>query len=198
MYLLHRDNSEIPVAEFVNVLNEHKKAGRIHAFGGSNWTLKRIEEANRYAQSKRLIGFNVVSNNFSLAQMIHPPWEGGISSSDQLSRDWFTKTNVALMAWPSQARGFFTGCAHPDNFSDEELARCWYRTDNFERLNRVNEMAKKRSCLPINVALAYVLCQPFPTFAIIGPRVLSETRTSFLGLDIELTYADIRWLNLED
>ena len=101
------------------------------------------------------------------------------------------------MAWSSQARGFFAGRAHPDNLSDEELVRCWYNADNFERLNRVNEMAKKLNYLPINIALAYVLCQSFPTFALIGPRILSEIRTSFLGLDIELTSSDIRWLNLE-
>lgn len=198
IYLLHRDSPEIPVAEFIDVLNEHKKAGRIHAFGGSNWLLKRVEEANQYARSKGLTGFSAVSNNFSLAQMINPPWEGCVSSSDKLSRDWFTKTQLVLMAWSSQARGFFTGRAHPDNLFDEKLVQCWYSADNFERLNRVNEMAKKLNCSPINIALAYVLCQPFPTFALIGPRILSETRISFLGLDIELTFSDTYWLNLED
>ena len=44
----------------------------------------------------------------------------------------------------------------------------------------------------------YVLNQPFPTFALIGPRTLAETRTSFAALDIELTPAELRWLNLED
>ena len=51
--------------------------------------------------------------------------------------------------------------------------------------------------LPINVALAYVLRQPFPTFPLIGPRALAETRTSFPALDIELTPEEVRWLNLE-
>jgi predicted dehydrogenase/aryl-alcohol dehydrogenase-like predicted oxidoreductase len=198
IYLLHRDNFEIPVAEFIDVLNTHKKAGLIRAFGGSNWSLKRVEEANQYARSKGLTEFSVISNNFSLAQMVQPLWKGCVSSSDKLSRDWFTQTQFVLMAWSSQARGFFTGRAHPDNLFDEELVRCWYSADNFERLNRVNEMARKLNCSPINIALAYVLCQPFPTFALIGPRILSETRTSFLGLDIELTSSDIRWLNLED
>lgn len=198
IYLLHRDNPRIPVGEFIDVLNMHKKAGLIHAFGGSNWSLKRVEEANQYAKSKGLIEVSVVSNNFSLARMANLIWEGTVSSSDKLSLDWFTQTQLVLMAWSSQARGFFTGRAHPDNLSDEEMVRCWYSTDNFERLNRVNEMAQRFNCLPINIALAYVLCQPFPTFALIGPRVLSETKTSFFGLDIELTSSDISWLNLED
>jgi len=62
----------------------------------------------------------------------------------------------------------------------------------------VNELAKKRGVLPINIALAYVLNQPFPTFALIGPRELPETRTSLPGLDIELSEQECRWLNLED
>lgn len=198
VYLLHRDNPEIPAAEFIDVLNIHQKAGLIHAFGGSNWSLKRVEEADQYARSKGLTGFSALSNNFSLAQMIQPPWEGCVSSSDKLSRDWFTQTQIVLMAWSSQARRFFAGRAHPNNLSDKELVRCWYSTDNFERLNRANELAERLNCLSINIALAYVLCQPFPTFTLIGPRTLSETRTSFLGLDIELTSSDILWLNLED
>lgn len=198
LYLLHRDNLEIPAAEFIDVLNTHKKAGLIRAFGGSNWSLERVEKANQYARSKGLTEFSAVSNNFSLAQMVQPIWDGGVSSSDTLSRDWFTQTQFVLMAWSSQARGFFTGRAHTDNRSDKELVRCWYSADNFERLNRANEMAKRINCLPINIALAYVLCQPFPTFALIGPRTLSETRTSFLSLEIELTSSDIRWLNLEN
>jgi predicted dehydrogenase len=39
IYMLHRDNLEVPIGEFVEVLNEHVKAGRIRAFGGSNCCL---------------------------------------------------------------------------------------------------------------------------------------------------------------
>jgi predicted dehydrogenase len=49
VYLLHRDNLDVPVGEFVDVLDEHRAAGRIRAFGGSNWTLERVQQANDYA-----------------------------------------------------------------------------------------------------------------------------------------------------
>jgi len=39
IYLMHRDNLKVPVGEFVEVLNQHHRAGRIKTFGGSNWTL---------------------------------------------------------------------------------------------------------------------------------------------------------------
>ena len=50
----------------------------------------------------------------------------------------------------------------------------------------------------IGIALAYVLNLPFPTFPIIGPLLPEETRTSLAALDVALSPADIRWLNLED
>jgi predicted dehydrogenase/aryl-alcohol dehydrogenase-like predicted oxidoreductase len=199
IYMMHRDNPEIPVGEFITVLNELKNEGRIRTFGGSNWSIERVEEANAWAAEHGMTGFSAVSNNFSLARMVDPVWAGCISASDKRSRDWLTEHSMPLMPWSSQARGFFLpGRANPSDHSDEELVRCWYSNDNFQRLERVNQMAQERGVLPINVALAYVLNQPFPTFPLIGPRQVSETRTSFPALEIELTPEELRWLNLED
>jgi len=199
IYLLHRDNLDVPAGEFVDVLNEHHRAGRIGAFGGSNWSIARVSEANDYARKNSLTPFALVSNQFSLARMVDPIWDGCISASDPESRSWLTRTQTPLLAWSSQARGFFLpGRAAPDKREDEELVRCWYADDNFQRLRRVNELAARRNVLPINVALAYVLHQPFPTFALIGPRQLSETRTSFGALGIDLSDGELRWLDLQE
>jgi aryl-alcohol dehydrogenase-like predicted oxidoreductase len=196
--MMHRDNPEVPVGEFVDVLNEHKAAGRIRAFGGSNWRIERIDEANAYAAEKGLTGFCALSNNFSLAEMLQAPWEGCLTASDSASRRWLEKTRLPLIAWSSQARGFFTDRSDPDDLSDDELVRCWYSDDNFRRKARAAELAAKKGVLPINVALAYVLCQPLPTFAIIGPRTLHETATSLRALEVDLSPEDLAWLNLED
>ena len=197
IYMLHRDNLDVPVGEFVDALNELVKAGRIRAFGGSNWTLARVAAANRYAARKGLQGFSVVSNNFSLARMVDPVWAGCISASDQESRRWLKKHQIPLLAWSSQARGFFTDRAGPDKLGDEQLSRCWYSEDNFKRRDRCYELAKKKGVPPIAIAAAYVLAQPFPTFALIGPRVLSETVSSLVCLGVTLTPKECAWLNLE-
>ncbi len=198
IYVMHRDNPAIPVGEFVDVLNEHVKAGRIKVFGGSNWSLGRIEQANAYAKAHGLQGFGLVSNNFSLAHLMDPIWAGCIHSSDAASRKWFTDRQMPLFPWSSQGRGFFVdGKAAPGKNDDAELARCWYSQDNFKRLERARELAKKRGCLAINIALAYVLCQPFPTFPLIGPRAIWETRSSLRALDIQLTPQELAWLSLD-
>ena len=107
LYLMHRDNPAVPVGEFVDALNAHRAAGRIGAFGGSNWSLARVQEANAYAAARGWAGFAAVSNNFSLARMVDPVWSGCVASSDAESRAWFAREGTALFAWSSQARGFF-------------------------------------------------------------------------------------------
>ena len=74
LYLLHRDDPAVPVGPIIDVLNEHQAAGRIGAFGGSNWTHERIQEANAYTQAHGLLPFAVGSPQFSLAEMMQPPW----------------------------------------------------------------------------------------------------------------------------
>ena len=197
IYMLHRDNLEVPVGQFVEVLNEHVRAGRIRAFGGSNWSLARVAAANRYAARKGRQGFSVVSNNFSLARMVDPVWAGCISAADKASRRWLRKHQLPLLAWSSQARGFFTDRAGRDKLDDEQLVRCWYADDNFARRERAYELAERKGVPAIAIAAAYVLTQPFPMFALIGPRIISETVSSLVCLGVTLTPKEAAWLNLE-
>ena len=198
IYMMHRDNPQVPVGEFVDVLNEHVRAGRVRIFGGSNWSLERVVQANAYAAANGLQGFSTISNNFSLARMVNPVWGGCIAASTPEFRAYLTESQLPLIPWSSQARGFFTDRAHPEKRLDEELVRCWYSEDNWRRRERAVMLAEKRGVLPINIALAYVLCQPFPTFPIFGPRMLEETRTSLPALSLELSPEELAWLNLED
>jgi aryl-alcohol dehydrogenase-like predicted oxidoreductase len=190
LYLMHRDNPEVPVGEFISVLEEHRRAGRIRVYGASNWSLERLQQANRWAREHGAQGFGVVSNNFSLARMVEPPWTGCASAGDEAWRAWLTQTQTPLMPWSSQARGFFVR-GDPDVREDAELVRCWYAEDNFERLQRARRLAAERGVETVALALAYVLAQPF------GPRQVSETRTSFDALGLELSPEEVRWLNLE-
>ena len=198
IYFLHRDNTRVPVGEFVDVLNEHKDAGRIGVFGGSNWSLERTDEANEYADKNGLSGFSVLSNHMSLARMVEAPWDGCLAASDAESRAWLAEQQMPLFPWSAQARGFFVhGRAGVDLLDDPELVRCWYSDDNFERLARVRSIAEKQGVDAVSVALAYVLNQQNPTFPLMGPVSVEEARSSLAALDVELSSDDVQWLNLE-
>ena len=74
---MHRDNLDVPVGEFVDAMDAEVKAGRIRGpFGGSNWTMARMDEAIAYAESTGKQKPGALSNNFALADMLDPIWAG--------------------------------------------------------------------------------------------------------------------------
>lgn len=198
IYMMHRDNEDIPVGEFVDVLDEHRRAGRIRVFGGSNWSLERFDEANAWAAANGKHGFEVLSNHFGLAEAYDVPWAGCRHVTDAASKAWLEERQVPLLPWSSQARGFFTGRATPEDTSDAELVRCYYSDANFERLRRARELGAQFGVPATAIALAYVLAQPFPTFPLFGPRTIAEARSSMQGLSVELTPEQVAWLDLRD
>ncbi|GAB3835159.1 aldo/keto reductase [Kribbella italica] len=194
LYLMHRDNEEIPVGEFVDAMDEQFRAGRFKAFGGSNWSTARFDEANAYAVANGKQPLTLLSNHLSLARAYDVPWKGCRHVSDDESQAWLRERQVALFPWSSQARGFFTGRAKPEDTSDEELVRCFYSDENFQRLDRARELASAKGVEPTAIALAWLLHQPYPVFPLIGPRQISETRTSLPGLSVTLTDDEVAYL----
>lgn len=195
IYFMHRDNTDIPVGEFVDAMDREVKAGRIRGpIGGSNWTRERLDEARAYAKANNKVMPTVFSNNFSLAEMLDPIWPGCVASSDQDWKDWQNGRGMTNFAWSSQARGFFTDRAGRDKRDDEEIVRCWYSESNFGRRDRAVELAEKLGKSPIHIALAYCLAQPFNVVPLIGPRRLQELDDSLKAFEIALTPDDVKWL----
>lgn len=195
VYFMHRDNLDIPIGEFVDAMDAEVQKGRIRGpIGGSNWTKERLDEANAYAKKHGKTALSALSNNFSLAEMIKPFWEGCVPASNDAWKAWLNANQMPNFAWSSQGRGFFTDQAGRDKTSDKELVEAWYSDKNFDRRDRAIELGEKLGRSPLHIALAYVLAQPFPVVPLIGPRTLAELDDSLSALDIELSAEDVKWL----
>jgi aryl-alcohol dehydrogenase-like predicted oxidoreductase len=104
---------------------------------------------------------------------------------------------MPLFAWSSQARGFFSGAFTPES-QNELMQRVYFSEDNWERLRRARELGEIRGGYSaIQVALAWVLHQPFPTFPLVGPANVAELNSCVQALELELTPEESAWLNLE-
>ena len=146
IYIMHRDNPEVPVGEFVDVLNEHVKAGRIRALRRHQLDAgARSRRPTRTPRSKGLQGFALVSNNFSLARMVDPRLgRAAFSRPTPALAEVVHRTQMPLFAWSQPGPRLLPGRpGAPDKKDDAELVRCWYADDNFQRLERANELAKK-------------------------------------------------------
>ena len=213
IYIMHRDNLDIPVGEFITVLNNEVNNGRIKIFGGSNWTLERFKEANEWAEKNNMQGMTILNNNLALSKMNRPLWTGCVSSNEELILDYLEKTQTAHLAWSSQGRGYFlpedlcqiiedqitkkeSVWRKPGEHSSGPLS-CYDSKDNRERKIRAIKLAEEFSVTPQNIAGAWPLNQSFPSFALIGPRTIDEINTSLPSLDIQVLKEDVDWLNLK-
>ena len=206
LYLLHRDDPAVPVGSVIEVLNNLKNEGKIVLFGASNWSHKRLQEADEYAEKNGLSSFSVASNQYSLAVQYDDPYPGTLSinsSSDKSEWQWYKQTRYPLLAWSSLARGFFSGKFRRNNlsaFTDPQSLisiRCYAREDNFVRLDRVRQLAEKKAATVPQIALAYIFQQPLNCFAITGALNSAQFKENVEALKIVLTKKEISWLDLK-
>lgn len=195
LYALHRDDPNIPVSVIIDALNEHVKSGAVRAIGVSNWSWQRIQAANEYAEANGLAGFTFSSPNLSLAKPNEPFWTGCVSADEETCA-WHEESQLPLLSWSSQARGFFTGRFTPEVRDNADLVRVFYNDANWERLERARQLAEKKQVSAIQIALAYVINQPFPTCAIIGAQSIEELKSCDEGSLIQLTKEEREWLDL--
>jgi 1-deoxyxylulose-5-phosphate synthase len=185
LYMLHRDDRDLPVGPIMECLNEHLRAGRIRALGASNWTCERIDEANAYAAANGLEGFCCSSTHLSLATQNEEHWDGTLSACEPGIHDWHARTQMPLFAWSAQARGFFAG------HESESVDRVYDNEPNRERRRRAHALAQRLGCTANQVALAWVLAQPFPVHAVVGVRTVAQLQEAIGALDVELSEEDL-------
>jgi aryl-alcohol dehydrogenase-like predicted oxidoreductase len=126
--------------------------------------------------------------------MLDVIWAGCVTASGPGWEDWLKARQLPNFAWSSQGRGFFTDRAGREKRDDAEMVRTWYDESNFRRRDRAIELAKELGATPIQVALAWVIAQPFPSVPLIGPRTLGELDDSMGAFAIELTPQQVQWL----
>ncbi len=207
IYMLHRDDPEYPIGPIVEILNEHKSAGRINAFGGSNWTHQRIQEANDYAAAHNLTPFTVSSPNFGLAEQVEDPWGPGcvtVSGPQNVeTRAWYQQHDMPIFAYSSLGRGFFSGRITRENYAsikdtiDDACRTAYCHEVNFQRLDRVEKMAKEKGMTVAEIATAYIFSQPLNVYALIGAENEAEMQSAIKASETTLTAAEMAWLNLE-
>lgn len=193
LFVIHRDDPSVPVAQLLEATQAIREAGWARAFGVSNWSIERLREANEYAIAHDLTPFAVNSPGMSLATAREPMWHGCVYL-DQEARSWHAATGVPVIAWSTQARGFFSGRHSRGSMSDPDLMRVYGFDGNFDRLERATLLARERGATPNQVALAYLLAQPFPVAALVTAKSTAQLRDSLGALRVRLSPDDLRWL----
>ena len=154
IWLLHRDDPEIPVGEIMDTFQEMKEKGRIRAFGGSNWTRRRIQEANEYAAAHGLQPMTASSPQFGLANQVTDPWGGNCVTisgpAGEEDRKWYRESGMPVIAYSSLGRGMMSGrvrSGDPEGarqILDSFAQKGFLYPENLERLRRCEKLAAEK------------------------------------------------------
>lgn len=202
IYLLHRDDQNTPVEEFIDTLNEAKETGKIKVFGVSNWTHQRIETANRYAKSKGLAGFQVSSPNYGLALQVQDLWGGGCVSisGDKAACSWYAENQMPVIAYSSLGRGFFSGKFKAGDyegarrFMDIFAQKGYLCEENMLRLQRAEELAQIYGVSVPEIAMRYVFSNEMNIFAVVSTTSAERLQMNIRAANNPLSAKDVAYL----
>ncbi len=199
VYLLHRDDPATPVQEIVDTLNQLYSEGAIRAFGGSNWTVARLEQANEYAYKHNLQGFTVSSPYYGLAEMKEGFFAYGLVSlagkNREADRLWYTNNQMPVVAYSTLGSGLFSGKVE----NRRDLHPFWGKfafggKDNFIRLERAKEIARDKNCAIAQIAVAWSLYSAMNVHPIIGASKIKHLYEAAESLSITLSEEEYSYL----
>ncbi len=190
LYWLHRDDPRESVESIIDCLNAECAAGRIRAFGASNWQVERVAEANAYARRTDQSGFVAVQVQWSLAA---PNWhiadapDPAMRSVTPGDAQWYRAVHMPVFAYSSTACGFFSDEQAPmASAFDNPLARA--------RRKRAVSLAAELGCTPTQVALAWLLAGPTVVIPILGTVNMDHLTEALDAVQVKLTPQQVKYL----
>ena len=168
IFWLHRDDESRPVGGIMETLQSLIEDRSARMIGVSNWRPERIEEANRYAVSHGLTPLTANQLRFSLAFPVHC-YDPTLAAMDAKAWRMHRQTGMVCCCFSSQAGGFFTKLEAsgwdqlPANLKNDYCCE-----ENLHILEKLRVLRGETGLSVGALALAYLTCQPFPTFALVG------------------------------
>lgn len=175
IYWLHRDDVSRPVGEILETLNGFLQAEYTRFIGVSNWTTARIREANAYAAAHGMTGFCANQPQFSLARqevMTDPT----LYQMDREMYEFHVETGMPCVPFSSQAKGFFIKLHDGVEISDGAKRR-FDSPGNRAIYARLLALSEETGYSVGALSLAYLTCNRFDIFPIVGVSRLSQVES---------------------
>jgi aryl-alcohol dehydrogenase-like predicted oxidoreductase len=166
IYFLHRDDISVPVGEIIDLLEQFVAEKKIHYYGCSNWSLKRIREASDYAARKGSAGFVCNQLMWSLADVRSE----GIADKTMIMMDaptynYHKETGMNVMAYMSMAKGYFPMRAAAVHLS-ESVQSVYTIPTNDKIFEKLLNLSKETGVSIAEICLKYLMKHSFPSIPI--------------------------------
>ena len=174
---LHRDDVSKDVSEIMDTLFELTDAGIVKYIGASNWSAKRITDANNYAHNIGKTGFIASQILYNMAKCRYIWDDALVYMENPIERKFYNKTKMPVFAFSAQAKGFFEKYQQ-GSLSAKSKDR-YYNNETLEIYTKILENSKKHNTTISYEALDMLVKQSeFEVFPIIGPSDVNQLKST--------------------
>ncbi|GAA1353282.1 aldo/keto reductase [Falsarthrobacter nasiphocae] len=198
LFQLHAWDPRTPITEALRFLNDAMAAGRIHAYGLSNFTgwqiTKTVYEARLHGWAEPV--------------SIQPQYSLLVREIESEILDAADDAGMAVLPWSPLAGGWLSGKYRKDDepSSDSRFAgraanlqSSWDERNEDPRtwavLGELERIASAHGCTVPQAALAWTAAQPGITSVLLGARTMEQLEDNLGAVSVELTADDIDALN---
>lgn len=183
LYLVHWPDPMTPIADVVATLNEFVQEGKVRFVGGSNLSLRQIQD---FEALRHLDG-------------VQPPYHLFRREIEAGLLPYCEQHHIGVQAYGPLAHGLLTGrfsssTTFPGNDwrSKSDIFKGTQFTRNLEIVEQLKQFAAQRQCTLPQLAVAWVLAHPAVDSAIVGALKPTEITDSAAGADIQLSSDDLQ------
>lgn len=188
VYYIHRWDYNTPIEEVMQALNDIVRAGKARYIGASSMWAWQFAKAQYTADLHGWTRFVAMQNHYNLIYR----------EEEREMIPFCVDQGVGIVPWSPLARGFLAGNRTRDKSGDttrsqsDQLARDYYfRDDDFDIVDRVIDLAKKRGCSPAQVALAWMLHKPYVSSPVVGVTKMRHLEEATAAVEIQLSADEI-------
>ena len=191
LYQIHRFDPDTPIEETMEALDDVVRSGKARYIGGSSmfaWQFAKMLHASDQNGWARFVS---MQNHYNLVYR----------EEEREMIPLCVDEGIGLVPWSPLARGFLAGNRTKEKAgetlrakSDEYAHMMYYQDSDFQIVDRVVELAKRKETTPAQIALAWILHKTGVAAPIIGASKIKQLEDSVEALNIKLTSDEISFL----
>ncbi len=191
LYQIHRHDKETPIEETLEALHDVVKAGKARYLGASSMYAWQFAKMLYTAGLHGWTRFVSMQDHYNLVYR----------EEEREMIPFCRSEGVGVIPWSPLARGFLAGNRTREKSGDTARAKSdkfahemYYQNNDFDIVDRVIELAKRKGVKPAQIALAWLLHQPGVTAPIIGASKMYQLEEAVAALEIQLSQEECAFL----
>jgi aryl-alcohol dehydrogenase (NADP+) len=192
LYQIHRWDYDTPIDKVLGTLTDAvRKMEVVDHIGGSSMWAWQFSKALHTSEKLGLERFKTMQNHYNLAYR----------EEEREMIPLCREEGIPILPWSPLGRGFLTGKykrkANPTSIrykKDSLLGKRYFRPEDFDIVERLQEVANEKGATPAQLALAWLLHKDDVASPIIGPTRIEQLEELAEAADIHLKSNDMNRL----